>query len=63
MDRFIRDRECRAITGLSYVTRWRREREGAFPCRYRISSGAVAWKLSEVEKWIEERNVAREQNP
>ena len=42
-------------TGLSYSTIWRREREGDFPARRRISANRVAWVESEVERWIEER--------
>jgi hypothetical protein len=37
-DSFVREPECRLITGLSRVTRWRLEREGKFPRRRRLST-------------------------
>lgn len=55
VDRFIRERECRAITGLSRATRWRMEREGKFPKRKQISKNGVAWLLSEVTAWMQTR--------
>jgi len=52
-DRLIRAKELRQITGISPTSRWRYERAGTFPQRVRISSGAVAWKLSEVLQWMD----------
>ena len=52
VDRFIRESECRAITGLSRATRWRMEREEKFPKRKQISKNGVAWLLSEVTTWM-----------
>ena len=40
-DRFVREPECRALTGLSRSTRWRLERSGEFPKRRRLSSNGV----------------------
>ena len=54
-DRFLREKQCRDITGLSRTTRWRLERAGLFPKRYSISPGAVAWLESQVQEWIESR--------
>ena len=50
-DRFIRERECRQLTGLSRTTRWRLERKGRFPKRRKISPNGVAWLLSEILSW------------
>ena len=58
--RFIRKRELLHITGLSYSTIWRREREGDFPARVRLSPGAVGWRLSEVEEWLNGLPLAEE---
>ena len=42
----------------------RLERAGRFPKRIRLGPNRVAWLLSEVEKWIEDRVAAsRETNP
>ena len=54
-ERFIREHECRQITGLSRSTRWRQERQGVFPERRRISTNAVGWLLSEIEAWLASR--------
>ena len=54
-DRFIREPECRRVTGLSRVTRWRLERRGQFPKRRQISLNAVGWLESEIQSWVEDR--------
>jgi prophage regulatory protein len=54
-DSFVREPECRQITGLSRVTRWRLEREGKFPRRRRLSSGAIGWLRSEIAHWVATR--------
>jgi prophage regulatory protein len=57
-DKFIREDECRNITGLSRSTRYHMEQAGQFPRKYRISSAARAYKLSEVNGWISTRQAA-----
>lgn len=54
-DRFLREKQCRDITGLSRTTRWRLERAGLFPKRYRISPNAIAWLESQVMEWLKSR--------
>lgn len=54
-DRFIREPECKHITGLSRTTRWRLERAGQFPKRRQISPGLIAWLASEVQEWLRDR--------
>jgi len=51
-ERFIRERECLLLTGLSRTTRWRLERTGDFPKRLQLSSNCVGWQLSAVEDWM-----------
>jgi len=63
MDRFIREGEIKALTGLSRSTRWRLEHAGQFPRRCRISPGAVAWRESEIAAWIEDRAEKAEIDP
>lgn len=53
--RFLRVKEIQEITGLSKTTIWRLEKCGKFPKRHKISSSAVGWLESEIEKWIEQR--------
>lgn len=55
IDRFIRETECKRITGLSRTTRWRQERAGQFPKRRQISPGLIAWLESEVQEWLRDR--------
>ncbi len=43
------------MTTLSYPTIWRRIKAGRFPKPYPLSKNRVAWKLSEVQAWIEEQ--------
>jgi len=52
-ERFIREPECKEITGLSKTTRWRMEKAGEFPTRERIGSRICAWRLSEINAWME----------
>ncbi len=55
-DRFIREAECKLISGgLSRTTRWRMERKGEFPKRRSISPGLKAWLYSELMAWVESR--------
>lgn len=42
-------------TGLSKTSIWRGQKDGTFPPSYSISLKRVAWKESEIEKWIQER--------
>ena len=58
MDRIIIESECRQITGLSPVTRWRLEKSGEFPLRRKISANRVGWLESELCDWIESRVVS-----
>ena len=51
-ERFIRESECKAISGLSRTTRWRLERENLFPKRRQIGKSSVGWLKSEIEEWV-----------
>lgn len=53
-DRLVRERECRAITGLARQRRWELEKQGKFPKRVHLGTRSVAWRLSDLEKWIDE---------
>jgi prophage regulatory protein len=55
-DRAVRESECKTITGLSRVTRWRLEQKGAFPKPTRISERNNIWLLSEILEWLYQRN-------
>ena len=53
-DRLIDLKEVRARTSLSTATIYRR-RGKTFPRSYPISESRVAWLLSDIERWIQER--------
>lgn len=55
MDRMLGSREVCSRTGLSRVTIWRLERQGAFPGRRQLSPNRVAWLESEIDTWIATR--------
>ncbi len=53
----IRPRYIQALTGLSRTTIWRLERAGEFPKRIKLSSGAVGYKLDDIQAWIDSREL------
>ena len=55
INRFVREAECKQITGLSRTRRWELEKEGKFPQRIKLSERAIAWDLKSLLKWMEER--------
>ena len=57
-DRIVRSQEVGRLTGLGRTTLWRREREGTFPARVRLTTGAVGWRLSEVMRWLQDLDRA-----
>ena len=46
------------IVPISHSTLWRWIKDGKFPQPYRLSDRVTAWKLEEVESWLEERQAA-----
>lgn len=62
-DRFIREPECLATTGLSRTTRWRLERRGLFPKRKKISQNTIGWLESEILSWLRSKANVDEDDP
>jgi prophage regulatory protein len=52
VDRFVRLEEVLHITGLGRNTVYRRMREGTFPKQVRIGPNSVAWRESEIIRWM-----------
>jgi predicted DNA-binding transcriptional regulator AlpA len=48
---FLLPIEVDAISQLSAVTRWRREKVGQFPRRVKLSARKIAYRKSEIEAW------------
>ena len=55
MDKVVRRKQLLELIGVSSTTQWRMERAGEFPARVKIGKGLVGWHLTEVEKWLENR--------
>jgi prophage regulatory protein len=60
--RFLRETECRHVTGLSRAQRWRLEREGRFPARVKLSERAFAWVEVEILAWVNARVLDRDRS-
>lgn len=54
-DEYLRDPAVRKAAGLSRTTIWRKEKDGTFPRRRKLSANAVGWLRSEVEAWLASR--------
>lgn len=51
----LRTSEVLALVPFSKSTLWRRVARNDFPQPLRLSTGVIAWRLDEVERWIDER--------
>jgi prophage regulatory protein len=63
-DDLILEPECRTLTRLSATSRWRLERQGKFPKRFKIGdpdaqNGRVAWSRVEIAVWLADRMARR----
>ncbi|HGG6608001.1 TPA: helix-turn-helix transcriptional regulator [Salmonella enterica subsp. diarizonae serovar 50:k:z] len=52
IERMVRDRECRWLTGMSVDLRTGMEKRGEFPKRVHLGGRSIGWRLSEVQAWI-----------
>lgn len=57
-DEYLRDPEVRKTSGLSKSTIWRKEKEGTFPKRRKLSANSVGWLRSEINAWLTSREPA-----
>lgn len=55
-DRLIREDERRLITSISRSQAYQLEKQGRFPKRITLGTRSVAWKLSEIKQWLEQRS-------
>ncbi len=55
-DHFIKIREVIEITAKSRPSIYADMSQGKFPRQYRIGEKAVAWKLSEINDWVQSRD-------
>ena len=52
-NRLLRRPEVERLTGLSRASIYARMAAGSFPQPVRLGSNSVAWKLRDIENWIE----------
>lgn len=57
-DRLIRRPEVEALTGLSRSTIYAWINAGTFPAPVPLGARLVAWRQSDVRRWIDERGMA-----
>lgn len=60
-ERLLNEREVSKIVGLSRVVIWEMRKRGEFPLPLKLTpgqTGAIRWRLSEIEHWIETRERA-----
>ncbi|AGI26490.1 DNA-binding protein [Pseudomonas sp. ATCC 13867] len=53
VDRLMRLEEVLHTTGLGRNTVYRRMREGIFPRQVRLGPNSVAWRQSDIARWVE----------
>lgn len=53
--RLIPRTEVKRLTSLSSTTIWRLMRQQKFPAPVELSPGRVAWRESEIRRWIADR--------
>jgi prophage regulatory protein len=57
-DRLLRRQDVEAITSLGKVCIYRRVQDGSFPRPVQLGGRRVAWRLSEIRRWMSERPAA-----
>jgi len=55
INKYLRAKQICELTGLSRATIYAMEKVGSFPKKIALGARAVAWRESDIEKWIEER--------
>lgn len=58
INRFVRRPEVSHLTGLSRSQIYKLAKDGEFPLPIQLSARTVAWSLSDVTRWMDDR-VAR----
>ena len=56
-DRLVRLRELVKLLGISRANVYRLMKIGKFPQSIKLAERTVAWRLSEIETWVQERDV------
>ncbi len=59
MNRLLRRPEVESITGLSRASIYAKMQKGEFPAPVRLGTNSVAWRVVDIEAWIESLPPAR----
>ena len=57
-DRFIRMNELAPMLGLARSTIYRGIKENTFPKQIKLTERTVVWRLSVINKWVEDKENA-----
>lgn len=57
-ERLVREPDRRLITGVSRTQWWALERKRVAPAKVRLGGNSVAWRLSDLLAWIEQRAMS-----
>lgn len=52
IERYLREEQVLEVTTLSHATLWREIKAKRFPQQVRLSPGRVGWKVSEINRWL-----------
>ena len=55
LERIVREKERKEITGVCRTTAWKLQRQGAYPAPVALPGGRCGWLLSELEEWVRSR--------
>ena len=57
MEKLLSCGEVCEITGMSRVTLWKLRRDGAFPDAILLGTRTLAWRVEDLETWMDQRRV------
>ena len=55
LDRVIREKERRYLTGVPPATWWRLEKAGLAPKGFKLGPAAKGWMQSSIQTWIQDK--------
>ena len=59
MTKLLRRPEVEVVTGLSRASIYAKMQKGEFPAPVRLGSNSVAWRVADIEDWIDALPPAR----
>lgn len=59
-DRFVRMNELASMLGIAQSTIYRLIKENKFPKQIKLTERTVVWRLSVINKWVEDKEISIE---